>query len=45
VRELSKYFEEYKRGTAAEVLEHYKIHAPKGEIVVLIEGKHGKSEL
>ena len=45
VRELSKYFEEYKRGTAAEVLEHYKAHAPKGEIVVLIEGKHGKSEL
>lgn len=45
VRELSKFFEEYKRGTAAAVLEHYKAHAPKGEIVVLIEGKHGKSEL
>jgi len=45
VRELSKIYEEYKRGTAEEVLAHYKSAAPKGEIVVLIEGKHGKNEL
>jgi 16S rRNA (cytidine1402-2'-O)-methyltransferase len=45
VRELSKLFEEFKRGTASEVLQHFKLHPPKGEIVILIEGKNGKSEL
>ena len=39
VRELSKLFEEYKRGTAQEVIAHYEAHPPKGEIVVLIAGK------
>jgi 16S rRNA (cytidine1402-2'-O)-methyltransferase len=39
VREISKIYEEYKRGTAQEVLTHYNIHPPKGEIVVVIEGK------
>lgn len=39
VRELTKLFEEYKRGTAQEVKSHYEQHAPKGEIVVIVEGK------
>jgi len=40
VREISKLFEEYQRGTAAEVRAHYQQHPPKGEIVILIEGKN-----
>ena len=39
-REISKMFEEYKRGTAAEVKAYYEAHPPKGEIVIVIEGKH-----
>lgn len=42
VRELSKFYEEYKRGTAKEVLDYYEKNPPKGEIVVIIEGKDGK---
>ena len=38
-RELSKLFEETKRGTAKSVLEHYTDHPPKGEIVVVVSGK------
>jgi 16S rRNA (cytidine1402-2'-O)-methyltransferase len=38
-RELTKMFEETVRGTASEVLEHYTIKPPKGEIVVIVEGK------
>jgi 16S rRNA (cytidine1402-2'-O)-methyltransferase len=38
-RELSKLFEETKRGTAKSVLEHYTNHPPKGEIVVIVSGK------
>lgn len=37
-REISKFFEEFKRGTAQEVLDYYKAHPPKGEIVLLIKG-------
>lgn len=37
-REISKFFEEFKRGTAQEVLAHYKTTPPKGEIVLLIKG-------
>lgn len=37
-REISKMFEEFRRGTAAEVLEHFKATPPKGEIVLLIGG-------
>jgi 16S rRNA (cytidine1402-2'-O)-methyltransferase len=40
VREISKLFEEYKRGTATEVKTYYEQHPPKGEIVILIEGKN-----
>jgi 16S rRNA (cytidine1402-2'-O)-methyltransferase len=35
-RELTKKFEEFRRGTAAELLAHYETHPPKGEIVFLI---------
>lgn len=38
-RELSKMHEEYKRGTAKEVFEYYSAHPPKGEIVIIIDGK------
>jgi 16S rRNA (cytidine1402-2'-O)-methyltransferase len=38
-RELTKMFEETIRGTATEVLAHYTNKPPKGEIVVVIEGK------
>jgi 16S rRNA (cytidine1402-2'-O)-methyltransferase len=35
-RELTKKFEEFRRGTASELLAHYEAHLPKGEIVLLI---------
>jgi 16S rRNA (cytidine1402-2'-O)-methyltransferase len=35
-RELTKKFEEFRRGVAAELLAHYTAHPPKGEIVVVI---------
>jgi 16S rRNA (cytidine1402-2'-O)-methyltransferase len=37
-RELTKQFEEYRRGTAPELLAHYIAHPAKGEIVVVIRG-------
>ena len=37
-RELTKKFEEFRRGTAAELLAHYEAHSPKGEIVLVISG-------
>lgn len=37
-REITKMYEEYKRGTAMEVKEYYEKHPPKGEIVIVIEG-------
>jgi 16S rRNA (cytidine1402-2'-O)-methyltransferase len=37
-RELTKKFEEFRRGTAAELLAHYGTHPPKGEIVLLVSG-------
>lgn len=39
VREISKIYEEYKRGPANEVRAHYESHPPKGEIVIIIKGK------
>jgi 16S rRNA (cytidine1402-2'-O)-methyltransferase len=38
-RELTKMFEETIRGTATEVLTHYTAKPPKGEIVIVVEGK------
>ena len=35
-RELTKKFEEFRRGTAAELLAHYEAHPAKGEIVVIV---------
>ncbi|MFZ9936210.1 MAG: 16S rRNA (cytidine(1402)-2'-O)-methyltransferase [Luteolibacter sp.] len=35
-RELTKKFETYHRGTAAELLDHFRAHPPKGEIVLLV---------
>ncbi|MCH7227858.1 16S rRNA (cytidine(1402)-2'-O)-methyltransferase [Haloferula sp. A504] len=37
-RELTKKFETYHRGTAAELLAHFQAHPPKGEIVFLLSG-------
>src|SRR5216117_2261380 len=37
-RELTKKFEEFRRGVACELLEHYQSHPPKGEIVLVISG-------
>ena len=37
-RELTKQFEEYRRGEVSEVLAHYAAHPPKGEITFLIAG-------
>lgn len=42
VREISKLFEEFKRGTAEEVLKHFQQTPPKGEIVLLVKGKSEK---
>jgi 16S rRNA (cytidine1402-2'-O)-methyltransferase len=38
-RELTKLHEEIRRGTAAELVAHYKAKTPKGEIVLLINSK------
>ena len=38
-REITKLFEEYKRGTLSEVVSYYKQHPAKGEIVIVVAGK------
>lgn len=38
-RELTKLFEETIRGTAIEVLEHFEKNPPKGELVIVVEGR------
>lgn len=38
-RELSKMFEENKRGTLQELAEFYKTNSIKGEVVIVVEGK------
>jgi 16S rRNA (cytidine1402-2'-O)-methyltransferase len=37
-RELTKKFEEFRRGTASELLRHYETKPPKGEITFVISG-------
>ncbi len=37
-RELTKKFEEFRRGAAHELLAHYQAHPPKGEIVLVVSG-------
>jgi len=38
-RELTKKFEEFRRGTPRELLTHYEARPPKGEIVLVISGR------
>ena len=38
-RELTKKFEQTVRGTLAEVAGHFRLHAPKGEFVIIVAGK------
>jgi 16S rRNA (cytidine1402-2'-O)-methyltransferase len=38
-RELTKHFEEFFRGTAAEALEYFRQHAPRGEFTLVIGGE------
>ena len=38
-RELTKMYEETKRGTLMEVLQHFENTKPKGEFVIVVEGK------
>jgi 16S rRNA (cytidine1402-2'-O)-methyltransferase len=38
-RELTKLFEETKRGTIKEILNYYTLNSPKGEIVIVVSGK------
>jgi 16S rRNA (cytidine1402-2'-O)-methyltransferase len=38
-RELTKKFEEFRRGGASDLLAHYEAHSPKGEIVLLVSQK------
>lgn len=44
-REISKKFEEHKRGTLTDVAAWYKEHEPKGEIVIIVAGAPEKKEL
>ena len=39
VRELTKIFETFQRGKITELLNHYEKNPPKGEIVIILEGK------
>lgn len=41
-RELSKMYEEIKRGTLIELLQYYAENQPKGEIVIVVEGESKK---
>jgi 16S rRNA (cytidine1402-2'-O)-methyltransferase len=41
-RELTKKFETYHRGTAADLLAHFRSHPPKGEIVLLVHAENLK---
>ncbi|WP_372949472.1 16S rRNA (cytidine(1402)-2'-O)-methyltransferase [Mariniphaga sp.] len=43
-RELSKFFEEIKRGTVTELQQYYTEHQPKGEIVIVLEGRPKKEK-
>jgi len=42
-RELTKIYEENRRGTLAELAHWYKEHSPKGEIVLVVAGSAGTS--
>lgn len=42
-RELTKYFEETKRGNIVEVMQYYTKFPPKGEVVIVLEGNQNES--
>ena len=44
-REISKVFEESVRGSLEEVIAHFQAKEPKGEIVIVLEGKNEKTKL
>jgi 16S rRNA (cytidine1402-2'-O)-methyltransferase len=44
-REISKMYEEFRTGTASELVSHYKKHTPKGEIVVILSGAPPKKTI
>ncbi len=41
-RELTKKFEEFRRGTGAELRAHFEAHPPKGEITFLVSGAESR---
>ncbi len=41
-RELTKVFETYHRGTAAELLAEFEAHPPKGEMVLVVGGRNAR---
>jgi len=41
-REITKLYEEVKRGTVTELAEYYNANPPKGEIVIVVEGNRKK---
>ncbi len=43
-REISKMFEEYKRGSLEELATYYKKQGVKGEIVLIVAGKDYNSD-
>lgn len=43
-REISKIHEECVRGTLSELIEHFTVHEPKGEIVMIVGGKEEKEK-
>ena len=42
-RELTKKFEEFRRGTLAELLAYYEENEPRGEYVIIVEGAGGEN--
>lgn len=44
VREISKMFETFHRGTAESLAKYFDENMPKGEIVIIVEGKNSKHE-
>lgn len=43
-RELTKKFEEFRRGIGAELLSHYEAKPPKGEITLIVSGKNSEAD-
>lgn len=43
-RELTKKFEEFRRGTLQQLLDFYETHEPRGEYVLIVEGFFGETE-